>query len=95
MTTPPPCQPCNTARQYPQHRLFNPACLHCGARMIQMLGTLRLPPEQIAQRRRNELAIWVEHGHSEAQIRALSKGELAIGPAPALASDNHRQPKSR
>ena len=61
---------------------YDPACLYCGARLIQQLGKLRTSSsQQISQRRRNELAIWVAQGHSEAEIRALAKGkELAYAP---------------
>ena len=50
--------------------------------MIQQLGKLRTPTsQQITERRRNELAIWMAMGHSEAEIRALAKGkELAYAP---------------
>ena len=83
--TPPesaPCPNCITAKTYPQHRWFNPACLHCGARIIQHLGTLGLSPDSCAARRRANLADWMAMGHSEAQIRQLAKGPLAIAPPP-------------
>jgi len=52
-------------------------CLYCGARIIQHLATLPISPQDCARRRRSELALWVSHGHSEAQIRALAKGDQA------------------
>ena len=63
-------------------RTYDPACIYCGARMIQQLGKLRTPSSaQITERRRNELAIWVAHGHDEATLRTLAKGkELAYAP---------------
>ncbi len=75
-----PCPDCTKAQTNPQHRLFNPACLYCGARIIQHLGTLPISTSEIATRRRTNLADWVAHGHSEAQIRALAKGALCTGP---------------
>ena len=79
----PPCPNCITAATYPQHRWFNPACLHCGARMIQHLGCLPIAASEITQRRRQVLLDWAAHGHSEKDLRALAKGPLAIAPLPA------------
>ena len=74
------CTDCKAASEtsglWAQH---NPACLHCGARLIQRLGKLRTPTsEQITARRKAVLADWIAHGHSELQIRALVKGPLAV-----------------
>jgi hypothetical protein len=77
-----PCPNCIKAATYPQYRWFNPACLHCGARIIQHLGTLGLSPDSCATRRRANLADWMAMGHNEAQIRSLAKGPLAITPPP-------------
>lgn len=78
--SPPPCNCCQAARLYPAHNQFNPACLYCGARILQHLGTLAIPPSECRNRRRNELAIWVAHGHSEAQLRELAKsGHARLG----------------
>lgn len=61
--------------------MFDPACLYCGARLIQRLGTLRMRPrDEIIARRRKVLADWVAMGHSEADLRAL-----AASKTPALA----------
>ena len=60
--------------------MFNPACLHCGARLIQYLGTLPIAPAECAQRRRAVLADWMAHGHAESDLRSLAKGPLAIAP---------------
>ena len=79
---PAPCPNCQTAKTHPQHNWFNPACLHCGARMIQHLGRLPIAASEIAQRRRQVLADWTAHGHTEAQLRALAKGPQALAPLP-------------
>lgn len=60
--------------------MFNPACLHCGARIIQRLGLMGLHPQECVQRRRAQLAVWVAHGHSEALIRKLVSGPTCIAP---------------
>ena len=91
----PPCPCCQTARLYPPHHHYNPACLYCGARIIQHLGTLPIPQSECTRRRRNELAIWLEHGHSEAQIRALVDGPLALAPLPDTTQHDSKPPKPR
>lgn len=68
--------------------MFNPACLHCGARLIQYLGRLPIPASECRQRRQAMLALWLKQGHSEAVIRELVKGPLPIGPAKATACDS-------
>jgi len=37
---------CEAATEAPDHRWFNPACLYCGARYIQLLGRRPLTREQ-------------------------------------------------
>lgn len=77
---PPPCKPCQIAREFPEYRMFNPACLYCGARLIQRHGAKRISPQEVTALRKATLADWLQHGHSEAQIRALVKGPLAVRP---------------
>ena len=77
------CQNCNTARQHSDYRMFTPACIYCGARLIQRIGLLPIPASECSERRSKVLADWVAHGHSEKQIRELVKGPLALGPAKA------------
>ena len=97
-----PCTDCTKAQAAPLRNWFNPACLHCGARMIQHLGTLPIAPSAITQRRRQVLLDWGEHGHSEQALRALAKGPLAIapqtepsGPVALSASVPQAKPKRR
>lgn len=55
------------------HKLFNPACLHCGARLIQThqrrYGVTR--DEKVAACRK-ALSMWMQYGHSEAELRKLA-----------------------
>ena len=90
-----PCNCCQAARLYPQHNQFNPACLYCGARIIQHLGTLQIPQSDCTRRRRDALATWVAHGHNEAQIRALASGPLALTPLPDTTQPDSKPPKPR
>ncbi len=68
------------------HRMFNPACLHCGARLIQRLGKLPRPKDEITARRRQVLSDWMAQGHSESDLRRLAKGPVPLAPesSPAL-----------
>lgn len=81
-----PCACCAAASGSPTHRWFSPACLHCGARLIQQLATLDLSPDQLRRRRKAVLADWMAHGHAEQALRTLVKGPRPIGPAQATAS---------
>jgi len=71
------CDCCNTARQYPQYRTFDPACLSCGVRILQVIGTFDRLKAEIAQRRRDTLKVWVDLGHSEQKLRDLMRGPPA------------------
>lgn len=91
------CKNCEVATEVPDHRWFNPACLFCGARYIQLLGRRPLTREQCQARRRHVLSTWIEHRHDEQQLRALAKGPHCTGPAKALESapPSRTKPRSR
>lgn len=63
--------------------MFNPACLHCGARYIQRLQRKSgLPDTAKRDRCRAVLEDWKAHGHAEGELRALAKQERwAVAPA--------------
>lgn len=75
------CSDCNAARittgHWPYH---DPACIYCGARLIQRLGRIRQLPSIITQRRQVVLRDWMAMGHSEQEIRELVKGLMAVAP---------------
>lgn len=75
-----PCEECAIARESPHYTRFNPLCLWCGARLIQRIGALNRPRQELTERRRKVLADWVAMGHSEAEIRRLVAGPSAIEP---------------
>lgn len=60
--------------------VFDPLCLWCGARVIQVIGKLPIPQSEATARRRAQLAHWLGFGHSETKIRELVKGPLAYSP---------------
>lgn len=74
------CSNCETARTFPGFRMFDPACLYCGARLIQLLGKLPIGVTEVTARRRQVLADWIVHGHTEADLRRLAKGPLSLAP---------------
>lgn len=86
------CTCCNDARHWPgtvAASRYTPACIYCGARLIQSIGTLRRPREELIERRRKVLADWMEHGHSEAEIRRLVK----LGAVPLAPVSSESRPK--
>ena len=56
-------------------RQFNtPQCLHCTARLIKQIKTLRTPTsDEIRVRQRAVLAAAIDYGYSEQQVRDLVK----------------------
>jgi hypothetical protein len=75
-----PCQDCSNARASSGYRIFDPLCLWCGVRLIQMLRTLNRPAAEIAKRQRVVLTDWEAQGHSRAEMLALVSGPLALEP---------------
>ena len=52
----------------------SPQCIYCAARLIKSLGKLRTPTSaEITARRRVELQIAIDYGHSETAIREMVK----------------------
>jgi len=74
------CTDCTATREAPAWPMHNPACIYCGGRLIQKIGTYQIPQSEATTRRRAVLADWVAAGHDEKQIRALCKGPLAVEP---------------
>lgn len=69
--------------------MYSPACLHCGARLIQKLGKLGRPSAEVTARRRVVLADWMAYGHSEVELRRLAKGPVPLAP------ESSPEPKKR
>ena len=81
------CSNCQVAKGFAGYRLFNPACLYCGVRVIQFLGGLPISESECKRRRRDMLSVWLGQGHDEQQIRSLVKGPPCIGPGVATVSE--------
>ena len=75
-----PCECCNTAREFPGYRRFDPACLWCGARYIRWLSRWVPDPAALKERRQKVLADWMQYGHAEADLRALAKAGDCFAP---------------
>ena len=74
------CQDCQRASVGPLYALHCPTCVYCGARAIQRIQKLQITPDEKRDRCRKVLADWLDHGHSETQLRALAKGPTAVQP---------------
>ena len=73
---------CPNCQLYRDHQITRAQanCVYDGARLIQHIQSLRIPPALKTQRCREMLAVWVEWGHSEQEIRRLTKGPIALEP---------------
>ena len=88
------CDCCKAAQEAPAYRLYCPTCLWCGARLIQVLGTLPRPREEIANRRRQVLADWMSYGHEESELRRLAKQKGCFAPSGPVESTESAPQKS-
>lgn len=86
------CPECLIATDFHEYRLFNPLCKFCGARILQVLGTLDTSAYEIKRRRVAMLDEWERFGHSRMEIRDLAKGALALPTRAQAAAD---PPKKR
>ena len=89
------CDCCDIARESPQHRMFDPSCLYCGARIIQQLGTLQIGATECRQRRLAQLKVWTDSGFLDADLRRLAKGPDALGPVRSVESAPRTRTKRR
>lgn len=89
------CDCCTAAREAPEHRMHDPRCAHCGARLIQRIQRYPITRAEASQRCRAVLADWGAQGHSEDLIRKLARGPRALAPqsssAPAKSGGSRRE----
>lgn len=76
-----PCDNCAVARGgFPEYRLYNPACLYCGARHVRLLENFATG-EALKVRRRAAVAYWKTFGHDTKTLVDMAKaGPLPIEP---------------
>lgn len=91
-----PCDCCEAARSNAWHSLFDPACLWCGARLIQCIRRLKgiRPRDELTARCQVVIRDWVAYGHAESELRALCDGPMAVQPI-GLASTGESEPPKR
>jgi hypothetical protein len=69
-----PCTDCLAARESRgAYRVYNPLCLYCGARILQMMPKVCSTNAETTQRRRAMLKVWVDLDHDEIELRELAK----------------------
>ena len=76
--------------------MFDPACLYCGARYIQMLGMkiFDLHTATVKERREKVMTDWASYGHDRALIRELSlMKEWAVTPVESGESGRRKKTK--
>lgn len=90
------CECCTAAKESPDHRWFDPACLWCGARYIRRMSRFASDPVEVKERRQMVLADWMRYGHAEADLRAWAKVPECFAPdGPAPASESERPSKTK
>lgn len=72
------CHECEIAKDFHSYTLFNRKCKWCGARLVQVLGTLDRSAAEIKRRRSAALDDWEQMGHDRAEVRSLAMGALAL-----------------
>lgn len=77
-----PCEDCHAASQNLGYRIFNPACLWCGGRILATIQRLPKSPNERSTRCKAMLAAWMGYGHDEQLLRALAKEPCALQPQP-------------
>lgn len=79
------CDDCLRSQAGPGWRLYDPACLWCGARLIQAIQGLkgRASPVRIEQRVNHVLLDWTHYGHNSQELMELaSQANLPLQPWP-------------
>lgn len=79
------CEDCRRATAGPGWRLYDPACLWCGARLIQSIQNLkgRVSPVRIEQRVKHVLLGWTHYGHNSQELLAMAnEPNLPLQPWP-------------
>ena len=83
-----PCDCCQVAKEFPQYRWYDPACMWCGARLLRNLGQRPISREEVTQRRQRVLSDWMQYGHAESDLRAWAKRADCFDPGPECSSES-------
>lgn len=88
------CADCEAARTTGGHwRMYDPLCLWCGARLLQVIrGLPMVDRASKTARMKRVLVDWVSYGHSEKALRAMeAEGSMPLAPR----GEPARQPKTK
>jgi hypothetical protein len=67
------CEECARARANPDHhRVYDPACLWCGARYVKQLRQYYPGKTDLAEKRKAAMDVWERNGHDRVQLRELA-----------------------
>ena len=90
------CECCTAAKESPDHRMYDPACLWCGARLLRNLRRHPITTDQLKARRQTVLSDWMRYGHAEADLRAWAKRDDCFDPGPECGPESEpRKPTKR
>lgn len=77
------CQDCTAARSNHAHAWFdNAKCIHCAARLIQMIRTLPIGRTEASARSTAALKVATDAGFDEKAVRKLVSGPMSVEPIP-------------
>lgn len=69
-----PCDECAAARETQGlWQRYDPACLWCGARLVQAIGRCGVSSDRVKQRRLRVIADWAAHGHDRESLRTHAR----------------------
>ena len=83
------CQDCQIATSYPAHRMYCLKCIHCGARLVQSIATLRIPVSESTARQAAVIRDWTQYGHNRQRLMRLVDGPMALAPPEVKKRDRH------
>lgn len=91
-----PCEDCAIRRDTnPAWRRYDPACVHCGARLVQTIRGLRgiRPRDELVNRVKTVMDDWTAMGHDLQVLRDLISGPPALQPIGQAESSESASPK--
>lgn len=89
------CTECLTATDFHEYRLFNPLCIHCWARSIQLIATFAISKERKKAMQLDALNKAEARGFDRAKVRAMAIGPLCIAGQAEATADPLKAKKRR
>ena len=78
---------CLIATDFHEYRLFNPLCLYCWARSVQIVPIFGWSKTRVYEERQRILNASEAAGFNRAQVRELAKGAIALPTQAQAAAD--------